>query len=176
MPITNIGQQKVGKKNSSKAGQSALLGKKNNIHSTLNTQSNFRDELKVQASPVGGEIVEIFLANGEIDQEALTAMQDNIHTLGDQLIAKPGYNTVVAYRNAVQTLLKSIHPYLHEKESFLAPKKVGHEMRHRRFTLVNQVNKKLDVVLKLVLSSQADQMKIMNALNEIKGLLINILQ
>lgn len=143
-----------------------------------NDALKFRDSLDIhtgEGGALGGAAIPILLPSGEINETVLTALQDAIHIAGDKLLAKQGYDTVIAYKNSVQTLLKSVIPFLHEKEDIIAPKKINGEIRQRKFTLINTVNEKLDTVLKLVLTSQSDQMRIMNTLDEIKGLIINIL-
>lgn len=140
------------------------------------TPLGFKDTLDtLNNTVIGGEGLSLVLPNGEINESAISALQDAIHMSGEQLLAKPGYDTVIAYKKSVQMLLQSIVPLLHKKEDIIAPKKINGEIRERKFTLINKVNEKLDTVLKLVLTSQTDQMNIMKTLDEIKGLLINIL-
>lgn len=178
MAISNIGSRKNKKTGSGFLGDTGV-GKSG--HSTANitqsTNTTFKNKVISQNKDIAQDFsVNIMQANGTINESALEELQDVIHTTGDLLIAKPGYNTVLDYKNAVKTLLKSVLPYLHNKENVLAPKRVGGKLRNRNFTLINRVNEKLDVVLKLVMSTQANQMRIMKELDEIKGLLVNLLQ
>lgn len=151
--------------------QSAQVGSTSDLTFKERIASN---SSQTQAMAEGS--INILLPNGELNETVLSMLQDKIHKTGELLLVKPGYDTVIEYKNSVQTLLKSIVPYLHKKESTISPKRINGEVRQRKFTLVHHVNQKLDVILKIVLSAQTDQMQLMKRLDEIRGLIVDILQ
>ena len=134
---------------------------------------NFENILLENNVPVGA--IELIDENGAIDETKISLLQDDIHEAGEVLLAKPGIDAVLMYREKVQLLLASIVPLLHRKEQHVSHKRIGNSFEERKYTIIHTIHKKLDRLLQIVINSQAQQMNIMKALDEIKGLIINIL-
>ncbi len=142
--------------------------------------SSFSERLQVELQPQQAEGVSILLADGSFDTAALQELQDTIHQVGDKLVQNPRIDTAMEYKKAVQQLLQSIVPHLHNKQTHTIKKGTmtanGPDFTEYKFTIVTKINKKLDDVLKLILGTQTDQMKLMESLDEIKGLVVDLLQ
>ncbi len=166
---------------SRKSGGGAIVSKKE-AHpvSQGKKTSKFDEQLSVESSYENNDVVPLLLADGSIDTEALQSLQDNVHSMGDVLLRRPGMDNVLAYRDAIQKLLKSIVPHIHKKESFSVLHKEftpnGKKMTPRKITIIHTINKKLDEVLKMVLRTQTSQMQLMQTMDEIRGLIVDLLQ
>ncbi len=114
--------------------------------------------------------------DGSINESKLSYLQDRIHQSGQQLLAKPGIDAVLDYKEKVQDLLRSVHPLLHDKEQITSHKRMGNSVQERRFLLVHTVNKKLDGLLRMILQTQHEQLEILKAMDEIRGLIVDILR
>ncbi len=121
------------------------------------------------------EVMDLVDEHGVIDETKLSELQDDIHEAGEILLEKPGIDAVLAYRKKVQVLLASVTPLLHRKEQYVSRKRIGNSFEERKYTLIHTVHQKLDRLLQIVMSSQVQQMSIMKALDEIRGLIVNIL-
>ncbi len=148
--------------------------------SGIKKTSSFSEDLKLQVHAQSAEGISILLADGTFDSNALQKMQDTIHQVGEKLLQNPRIDTAMEYKNAIQKLLQSIIPHIHAKEARTVKKGImtshGPDFTEHTFTIVNKINKKLDDILKLILGTQNDQMKLMQSLDEIKGLIVDLLQ
>lgn len=147
-----------------------------NAGKTSSTKQRSTDDFKTLLGE--GNVVDaeyLLTENGAIDEEKLSSLQDAIHRAGEQLIEKPGIDSVLEYKSRVQFLLRAVQPLLHKKETIALRKRIGSSVQERKFTLIHTVEKKLDSLLQLVLRSQGQQMEIMRAMDEIRGLIVDIL-
>lgn len=106
----------------------------------------------------------------ETDVEALL---DTVHGLGEQLKKDPRRQTLLDYKDAVRTLLGHIVKHGIEIKEHVS----GHNiMRRKRFALVTVIDEKLERLGAGVLRAQRDQIEILRRVDEINGLLVDLLR
>lgn len=141
---------------------------------------SFSNQLLEEIHASEAQATSVMRADGTADLRALQELQDAIHTVGDKLLKSPRIDTALEYKAAVQKLLQAVLPHIHQQETFSERKSVktpnGYSVKEYKFTVVAKINKQLDDVLKLILAAQADQMKIMQSLDEMKGLIVDLLK
>ncbi|MDR2792971.1 MAG: YaaR family protein [Treponema sp.] len=108
-----------------------------------------------------------------VTEETIKQLLDDVHSAGDDLKNRPLPAEILRYKQAVRNFLAFIvqNTYDIEKQS------TGINLRKRKEkTLVQIVNKKLDQLATGILAGQSDQLAILERLEEITGLLVDLLQ
>jgi uncharacterized protein YaaR (DUF327 family) len=105
-------------------------------------------------------------------REHINAMVARIDEQGDRLGKRVDIKEFEKYRSLIKEFLDEIvsNGYSFSKESSFASRG-----RHRTFATVKTVNDKLDEMAKLVLSDQADNIGMLSAIGEIRGLILDML-
>ena len=113
------------------------------------------------------EALEI-LQNEDIPLETLL---DNIHEIGEELKENPTLQMIKKYKIAVNGFMKFV-----VQNSFTVEEKISgvNILKRKRFTLVNIINEKLEKLAAEILRNQKDQLEILRRVDEIKGLLIDL--
>lgn len=110
---------------------------------------------------------------GLSSSEALQYLLDQVHTAGEALKEKPFQEQIVHYKEAVRNFMK----YVVDNSYTVEEKTSGTNiLKRKKFTIVQVIDKKLDQLAAGILAGQASQIQILAKLDEIKGLLINLLQ
>lgn len=102
----------------------------------------------------------------------LSVLLDEVYKKGDELKKSPTLYTIKEYKWSVKKLLKNITDKmlkLEEKTSGL------NILKRKRFTLIQVIDKKLEALAAEVLRAQNEQIKILSRVDEINGLLIDLL-
>lgn len=97
---------------------------------------------------------------------------DSVHRRGERLLERRTFSSVQEYREAVQAFLRRVVPDASQLET--------HESSHsilfrKRYTLLGEINRKVDRLVRGVLQTQAQQVEILSRLEEIEGLLVDLL-
>jgi uncharacterized protein YaaR (DUF327 family) len=119
-------------------------------------------------------------AQGEVDDglpeayqtEDVAALLDEVHSRGEALSDVPSMEHIKAYKDAVQAFLKlalSKMAAVEEKTSGV------NILKRKRYTLISVINKKLEILIVSVLKNQEEQMSILEKVEEINGLIVNLL-
>lgn len=114
-------------------------------------------------------------AHGNYDEPSgpLEELLDEIRELGSRLVANPTVETVRRYRQVVGAVLKrAVSGALAVRESSSG----GNILRRKRFSTITVVNEKLEKLAAAVLASQKEQFDILRRVEEINGLLVDLLQ
>lgn len=101
--------------------------------------------------------------------EALQFLLDAVYNVGDQLKKKPYSDIFIEYKKALSQFIGFVLDNSYEVESFEQQKRFN----RKKFTLVTVINKKLDSLASDILYNQKDQLKILEKINEINGILID---
>jgi len=107
---------------------------------------------------------------------------DGIHTAGDALSKRPFPPEIAAYREAVRNFVHYVVENVYDTEEQLsAGKFIKHEggyeiLRQKKFTLIKVIDSKLEGMAAAILRSQLNQLEILEKLEEIKGLLVDLLE
>lgn len=106
------------------------------------------------------------------NKESLSHLLDEVYAKGEQLKGSPTLEHIKDYRWSVKRLLKSIT----EKMLTLEEKVSGvNILKRKRFTLIKVIDTKLESLAAEVLRSQREQLKILSKVDEINGLLVDLL-
>jgi uncharacterized protein YaaR (DUF327 family) len=108
-----------------------------------------------------------------ISEETLQALLDDVHSSGDDLKNRPFPDEIMRYKKAVRNF---IH-YVVENSYTLEEKTSGANLlRRKKFTLVQVVDKKLEQLAAGIMAGQTNQLELLARIDEIAGILVNLLQ
>lgn len=109
----------------------------------------------------------------EMEVTDLESILDEIHQAGEALAEDPGMQKVMAYKRRIQAFLRYVVKETRKLEHqdgarlsiFKAPK---------RYTLISVVDRKLEQLAAGILQNQADKLEILQKVEEIQGILVDI--
>lgn len=104
-------------------------------------------------------------------QDKLTEMVDEIAKQGQKIAEHMDIRDLKIYRSMISNFLSEVVANSHEfsRENFL-----DRRGRHRVYGIVRQVNNKLDELARALLSSEKNQVDILDKIGEIQGLVLDI--
>jgi len=119
--------------------------------------------------------------------DAINELMDEVRDAGDILKDRPLPDEIMRYKHAVRNFINYVvqntYTLDHEKgiPKFMKPGFKGQRgtpeaMVQKRHTVILVIDKKLEDLAAMLLSSQSRQMELVSRLEEIKGLLIDLLQ
>ncbi|MCA1949035.1 MAG: YaaR family protein [Treponema sp.] len=118
-------------------------------------------------------VTSVPIPEGLSSSEALQFLLDQVHIAGEALKEKPFQEQIVHYKEAVRNFIK----YVVDNSYTVEEKTSGTNiLKRKKFTIIQVIDKKLDQLAAGILAGQANQIQILAKLDEIKGLLINLLQ
>ena len=105
--------------------------------------------------------------------ESVESLLDTVHGLGEQLKKDARRQTLLEYKEAVRRFLGFVVSHGVAVEEHVS----GHNiMRRKRFSIVAVVDEQLERLGAGVLQSQQDQLEILRRVDEIYGLLIDLVR
>ena len=104
--------------------------------------------------------------------ECLEELLDQIHERGDKLKDSATMVNIKQYRDAVKAFLSFVVDHMFEVEKKISGVSV---FKKKRLTLIHNVDSKLESLVTDILRGQAKQLDILSRVDEINGLLVNIL-
>jgi len=127
------------------------------------------------------------LANLPVSEDSVNMLMDDVRSTGDTLLSRPYPEEIMRYKQAVRSFInyvvKNNFSFDHEEglPAFLKPGFKGRRgtpeaRKGMGYTKIQVIDKKLDDLAAMLLSSQVRQLELMSRLEEIKGLLIDLLQ
>lgn len=107
---------------------------------------------------------------GEL-QDKLTEMIQNITKQGQKIAEHMDIRDLKVYRSMISNFLNEVVANSHQfsRENFL-----DRRGRHRVYGVIRQVNDKLDELAKELISSEKNQVDILDRIGEIQGLVLDI--
>jgi len=144
--------------------------------------SRIFDEIRGKAA---GELGPI--PNLPVSEETINALMDEVRSAGDTLRSRPFPEEIIRYKRAVRNFMhfvvENCYTLDHEtgipkflKPGYKGPRGTPEAMKQITYTRIEVIDKKLEDLAAMLLASQATQMEIASRLEEIKGLLIDLLQ
>ncbi len=123
---------------------------------------------------ISGPATNISLAGSEGIQndEELEEIVDSIHRYGDELIKFPGVDNLARYKQAVGNFIRHVVRNAYTVEEQLSRKNI---LNQKKYTIVKVVDEKLENLSRAVLGAQNKQMDLLGSIEEIQGLLVDIL-
>jgi uncharacterized protein YaaR (DUF327 family) len=115
------------------------------------------------------------IENHSVAQETIDNLMDEIHSKGDELKKHPLPQEILNYKKAVHDFLNFIvnNAYDIEKQVGIRRKR---EETQKSFIQVKVIDQKLEQLAMVLLAGQVDQIKILARLEEINGLLVDLLE
>jgi uncharacterized protein YaaR (DUF327 family) len=106
------------------------------------------------------------------DGRPLSELLDGVTSLGDELRKNPTLEAVKLYKEAVKRFMGRI-----VREAYDAEEKVSGSVfrKRKKYTIIKVVDGKLDQLAAGILQHQHDQMEILRRLDEIRGLLVDLM-
>ena len=111
------------------------------------------------------------LADGELSLDEVHELLDEIHQEGDRLVAEPTPQRAKVYRDLVRRFMRGLVPGAYDVEEHQSG---GNILKRKRFTLVRQIDQKLERLVAGILQSQGRQLDILERLEEIHGMLVDL--
>jgi uncharacterized protein YaaR (DUF327 family) len=128
----------------------------------------FAKFLENAGGPQGAEAPETF----PISEETLQILLDDVHSAGDELKNRPFPDEIMRYKKAVRNF---VH-YVVENSYTLEEKTSGANLlRRKKFTLVQVVDRKLERLAAGIMAGQTNQLELLARIDEIAGILVNLL-
>jgi uncharacterized protein YaaR (DUF327 family) len=120
-------------------------------------------------------------------EDSVNLLMDEVRSTGDVLKGRPFPEEIMRYKQAVRNFINYVvqNTYSLEYEegipNFLKPGFKGRRgtpeaMKGKEYTKIQVIDKKLEDLAALLLSSQMRQIELVSRLEEIRGLLVDLLQ
>ncbi len=118
------------------------------------------------------ELSEDFADGRRRGRQSLEKLLDEVHESGDELLAAQTLQNVKRYRNSVKSFLEQVLQRMVSLEQKASELNV---LKRKRFTQIRVVDGKLERLVAELLASQHRQLDILGRLNEINGLLVDLM-
>jgi len=112
----------------------------------------------------------------KLPEEAIALLQDNVRSAGDTLRTRQNPETILRYKQAVKNFIGYVarEAYTVTTKTHLRRDRTNH-LRPRSFTQIVIINEKLDKFAGELLCDQKSQLFILERLEEIYGLIIDLI-
>jgi hypothetical protein len=97
---------------------------------------------------------------------------DTVHSLGDELVRKRTYTALKEYRQAVQAFLAKI---VHESVDVEEQSSGTNILNRKRFSILRVVDQRLERLARGMMESQGEQLELLQRVEEIYGMLVDLL-
>jgi len=122
-----------------------------------------------------------------VSEDTVNALMDEVRDTGDILRTRPFPEEIMRYKQAVRNFMnyvvKNTYALEHENgiPNYLRPAYKGRRgtpesKNSNRYTKIQVIDKKLEDLAAMLLNSQSQQMELVSRLEEIRGLLVDLLQ
>lgn len=163
---------------SSIAGQAALAGgaarsqesKRKEKPGLRRFDSLVREKVE-EGKTLGEAAVPAHLA-GLPPEKILEALLDDVHSTGDTLKGKPLPDNIIAYKNAVRAFIRYV---VDRTYTVTETTSGGNILKRKKFTQVQVIDEKLEQLAAGILSNQKGQMALLERIEEINGLLVDLM-
>jgi len=108
-----------------------------------------------------------------LSEDSLHELLDEVHSAGDALSKRPFPPEIKAYREAVRNFIHYVVENSYDTEEQTSGTAV---LKRKKFTLVRVIDSKLEGMASAILRGQINQLEILERLDEIKGLLVDLIQ
>ena len=106
-------------------------------------------------------------------EDTVRDLLDEIHSAGDDLKNRPLPEEIKRYKKAVKNFLRYVVKYGYTTEKQVSGANL---LKRKNFTLVQVVDTKLEQLAACILAGQTAQLDILHRLEEITGLLVDLMQ
>ena len=127
------------------------------------------------------------LENLPVSEETLNILMDEVCSAGDTLRDRPLPDEIKKYKQAVRNFMnyvvKNCYSVEHEdgirnflKPGFKGPRGTPKSQAYNKYYKIEVIDKKLEDMAAMLMTRQMPQLEIVSRLEEIKGLLVDLLQ
>jgi uncharacterized protein YaaR (DUF327 family) len=127
------------------------------------------------------------LQNLPVSEETVDFLMDEVRSAGDTLRSRPFPDEIMRYKQAVRNFMHYVvensYSLDHEtgipkflKPGYKGPRGNPEAMKQVTYTKIQVIDKRLEDLAAMLLSSQVPQLELTSRLEEIKGLLIDLMQ
>ena len=122
-----------------------------------------------------------------VSEETVNFLMDEVRSAGDLLRSRPFPEEIMRYKQAVRNFMHYVveNSYAVEHESgipkflkpgYRGPRGTPESMEQKKYTKIQVIDKKLEDMAAMIISSQMSQLELASRLEEISGLLVDLLQ
>jgi uncharacterized protein YaaR (DUF327 family) len=122
-----------------------------------------------------------------VSEETLNLLMDEVRSSGDSLRNRPFPAEIIIYKQAVRNFIHYVVENCYKleyeagipkflKPGYKGPRGTDEAKKRKSYTKIQVIDKKLEDLAAMLLSSQMPQLELVSRLEEIKGLLIDLLQ
>ena len=122
-----------------------------------------------------------------VSEEAINLLMDEVRSTGDVLVSRPFSEEILNYKQAVRNFLNYVvkNGFTIEREEgiphflkkgFKGRRGTPEAMEGYAYTKIQIIDNKLEEMAAMLLSRQMDKLMLLSRLDEIRGLLIDLLQ
>ena len=168
--FASLAAQAAGKKPPESAPKSSKSEKRKGLRfeSLLSAQKEEAEETSLLSLPE--EIAAL------PESEILASLLDSVSASGDALKERPSPDNIVNYKEAVRNFMKFVVSRAYKKETSAGIKiRKGLEFSQKEYTQIHVIDEKLERLAAGILSNQKDKLAILAAVEEINGLLVDLL-
>ena len=144
--------------------------------------SNLFDNLLGKAADELGPVF-----NLPVSDESVNLLMDNVRDAGDKLLSRPLPEEIISYKQAVRDFINYIVKNNFSlgrdegiqnkfKPGFKGDRNSPSALKNYGYTKIEVIDKKLEDMAAMLLANQGRQLDLVSRLEEIKGLLIDLLQ
>ena len=125
-----------------------------------------KDELQVSESSVPLRFASL------PPEKILEALLDEVHSAGDSLKERTLSENIIAYKNAVRSFIQYV-----VDQAFTVTESTsgGNILKRKKFTQVQIIDQKLEQLAAGILSNQRAQLDLLGRIEEINGLLVDLM-
>ncbi len=113
------------------------------------------------------------VAEAPFSQADLEALLDDVHGLGEDLKRDPNPDAVVAYKLAVRNFVHFVVSRAYTLEEKTSGTNI---LKRKKYVILSVVDQKLERLAAEILSTQRNQLEILRKVDEIYGILVDLLQ
>lgn len=103
---------------------------------------------------------------------AISELMDNVHSAGEDLKKEQNIDNVQAYKKAVRNFVHYVVERAYTVEEHTSGRNI---LKRKKFTSIAIIDEKLEKLAAEVMSSQRDRLDILKRMEEIQGLLVDLL-
>ena len=122
-----------------------------------------------------------------VSEDTVNFLMDEVRSTGDTLKSRPFPEEIIQYKQAVRNFINyvknnvySMEPEAgvpnYQKPQFSGPLYSDEAKQRTKYIKIQVIDKKLEDLAAMLLSSQVNQIRLLSSLEEIRGLLIDLLQ
>jgi uncharacterized protein YaaR (DUF327 family) len=106
-------------------------------------------------------------------EESLHLLLDEVHSCGDALSRRPFPQEIQAYKQAVRNFVHYVVENCFDTEEHQSGASL---LKRKKFTLVQVIDKKLEELAAAIMRGQENQLSILAKTDEIRGLLVDLME